>query len=469
MVEMKRKVKIIVEEKKGRNKVKLFLASVFSVSVLLLSLFLFSLILSCKQTNQEKGEDIKVFQSNIKGFYPKIFPCGGKEQNKRCVFFWSYTGNLSFAEFDDIAGFLGVYKVEEMHEHQGDGGKFRFLLWYQDGVSIIFEKDPKAFGQVVFESENYHRIYQANIADAVMSDGQTAVIMSLGGDVSILFNDREIKVPSEKNLLIDNIKGQTKSVEIGHEYGECAKASISGSFAHFLIFSKNYSSLRYIMIDKLYNVIKEFVGWDKFREDVKLEVPEEEFFLNITGIYFAKLSSLAYPSIETTKFPGYPPLIFGFYDLSTIWIMNPRTEKITVEYMKPVSGIGEFCSISASQNIPFVWAYDRQSNSLVFLKRNSDWSWGKEEVEGGAGWGISSFIFGTIPCAAYLSMVEGNLKLACKTQQGWKKITIDNEPISGFQPFTLVDRENLFISYISFNKDFYIKVAKVNISKALLK
>ncbi|MFZ8804046.1 MAG: hypothetical protein ACO2PO_13835, partial [Candidatus Calescibacterium sp.] len=193
---MKRKIKIIVEEKKGRNKVKLFLSSVFSVSVLLLSMFLFSLILLCKQTNQEKGEDIKVFQSNIKGFYPKIFPCGGKELDKRCVFFWSYTGNLSFAEFDDVAGFLGVYKV------QGDGGKFRFLLWYQDGVSIIFKKDPKAFGQVVFESENYYRIYQANIADAVMSDGQTAVIMSLGGDVSILFNDREIEVPSENNLLI---------------------------------------------------------------------------------------------------------------------------------------------------------------------------------------------------------------------------------------------------------------------------
>jgi len=159
-----------------------------------------------------------------------------------------------------VAGFLGVYKV------QGDGGKFRFLLWYQDGLSIIFKKDPKAFGQVVFESENYHRIYQANIADAVMSDGQTAVIMSLGGDVSILFNDREIEVPSENNLLIDNIKGRTKSVEIRHEYGDCAKASISGGFAHFLIFSKNYSSLRYIMIDKLYNVIKEFVGWDKLEK-----------------------------------------------------------------------------------------------------------------------------------------------------------------------------------------------------------
>jgi hypothetical protein len=469
MVKMKRKIKIIVEEKKERNELKLFLSSVFSVSVLLFSSFLFSLILSCKQTNQEKGEDIKVFQSNIKGFYPKIFPCGGKELNKRCVFFWSYTGNLSFAEFDDIAGFLGVYKVEEMHEHQGDGGKFRFLLWYQDGVSIIFEKDPKAFGQVVFESENYHRIYQANIADAVMSDGQTAVIMSLGRDVSVLLNDKEIRVPSENNLLID-IKGEAKGLEIVHEYGECAKASISGGFAHFLIFSKNYSSLRYIMIDKLSNVKKEFVGWDKVIEDIKLEAQGENSFLNIPDMLIVKLSSYAYPSIETTKFPGYTSLIFGFYDLSTIWIMNPpRTEKIKVEYMKPVSGIGEFCSISASQNIPFVWAYDRQSNSLVFLKRNSDWSWGKEEVERGAGWGISSFIFGTIPCAAYLSMVEGNLKLACKTQQGWKKITIDNEPISGFQPFTLVDRENLFISYISFNKDFYIKVAKVNIIKALQK
>ncbi|MFZ8803312.1 MAG: hypothetical protein ACO2PO_10070, partial [Candidatus Calescibacterium sp.] len=162
-----------------------------------------------------------------------------------------------------------------------------------------------------------------------------------------------------------------------------------------------------IMIDKLSNVKKEFVGWDKVIEDIKLGAQGENSFLNIPDMLIVKLSSYAYPSIETTKFPGYTSLIFGFYDLSTIWIMNPpRTEKIKVEYMKPVSGIGEFCSISASQNIPFVWAYDRQSNSLVFLKRNSDWSWSKEEVERGAGWGISSFIFGTIPCAAYLSMVE---------------------------------------------------------------
>ncbi len=434
-------------------------------TIFLFSTLLLSLSLTCNQTNERNTEEIKVFSSNIKGLWPKIFLCNGGEQRKKCVFFWSYTtGNLSFAEIDEKVGFLGVYELEE------DTREIKIPLWYQDGVSIIFVKDmrPGTFGRVVFGADNSQIIYQANIADAVMSDGQTAVITSLGSNISISFNGKEISVPGETNFLIDD-RGRHKIVEIIHEFDECAKAYISGGFAHFLIFSKNYLSLRYIMVDKLYNVIKEFVGWDKVKEDVKLEPPSDELFRNFPDLYFAKLSHPAYPALETTKFILQQPPIFGFYDISTIWIMNPKTEKATVEYIRPVPGIGQFCSISASQNIPLVWAYDREKNSLVFLKRKYDWNWDKEEVEKGAGWGISSFIFRGIPCAAYLSVFEGSLKLACKTQSGWEKITVDSEPISGFQPFTLVDRENLFLAYTSFNKDFYIKVARVNLARILQK
>jgi len=438
------------------------------ITILLLSTLLLSLSSNCRQTN-EKEEDIKVFSSSTKGLWPKIFLCNEKEQRKKCVFFWSHTtGSLSFAEFDETGGFLGIYELEKVHANEEVSKAIKIPLWYQDGVSIIFVRDmrPGTFGQVVFESDNFHIIYQANIADAVMSDGITAIITSLGPNISISFNGKEINIPSETNYLIDN-DGKTKSVEIIHEFDECAKASISGGFAHFLIFSKNYSSLKYVMVDRLYNVTKEFVGWDKVTEEVKLEPPSEELFENFPDVYFAKLSHMAYPSIETTKL--HQPFIFGFYDISTIWIMNPKTEKVTVEYIRPVPGIGQFCSISASQNIPFVWAYDREKNSLVLLKRNSNWNWNKEEVEKGAGWGISSFIFRGIPCAVYLSIVEGSLKLACKTQSGWKKITVDSEPISGFQPFTLADGENVFFSYTSFNKDFYIKVARVNLARILQK